>query len=103
MLKNAIKRYINNLPYVKSLIDEVNLYKLNHFPGHYYSPIVSVEQIKKRESEIFSISSNKVDGIDLNETGQVNLLHDLAKGYASVPFSDEKQNELRYYFNNDFY
>ena len=103
MIKKALKSYINRLPYVKSLIDDVKLYKTDHPPGHYYSPNVNVDEIRKREKEIFSIDSNKVNAVDLNEVEQVSLVQELSKNYGSIPFSDEKQNDLRYYFKNDWY
>ncbi|MEO5998773.1 MAG: class I SAM-dependent methyltransferase [Chitinophagaceae bacterium] len=103
MIKNIIKRYINKLPYIKALIKQANLYDLSNPPGHYYSPIISVEEIKKQENEIFAIKSNKIAGIDLNENEQVRLLNEFAKTYQSIPFTEERQITLRYYYNNDWY
>jgi predicted O-methyltransferase YrrM len=103
MIKQIIKQYVNKLPYIKRLAKEADSYRIDNPPGHYYSPIVSIEEIKKYEDEIFTVKSNKVAGIDLNEEGQLELLKELATNYNSIPFSYEKQNELRYYYNNEFY
>jgi predicted O-methyltransferase YrrM len=98
------------LPYIKALINENEfykaeneIYKTDHPPGHFYSPIVSVEEVRKKEKEIFEITTNKIEGIDLKEEQQITLLKELAQNYGSLPFSDEKQNDLRYYYNNIYY
>jgi len=91
------------VPYIDSMIKDIAIYKKGYPPGHHYSPIVSLEEIMEREAEIFSIKSNKVTGIDLNEENQVSLLYELAKNYKTIPFSEQKQEKLRYYYENGFY
>jgi predicted O-methyltransferase YrrM len=103
MIKQQIKKYINRLPYVKNLIKEIETYKTDYAPGHYHSSIISVEEIKKRETEIFSIAGKSIEGIDLNEDAQLQLLYKIAENYSSIPFTDKKQDHLRYYYDNGFY
>lgn len=102
-MKEQIKGIINKLPYVRTLVKELNLYKTDYHPGHYHSSIVSVGEIKEREAEIFSLKGKTIEGIDLREAQQLALLQEMAKDYASVPFTDEKKPGLRYYYNNGFY
>lgn len=102
-LKQQIKNILNQLPYIRSLVKNLKYYKTDFPPGHFYSSIVSVEEIKKREDEIFSMPGKNIEGVDLNETDQLALLNKLAENYSSIPFIDTKQNNLRYYYNNDFY
>ena len=46
----------------------------NYFqPGHYYSPIPSIEEVKKDEERIFS-NPKTLPGVDLNIEGQIALL-----------------------------
>ena len=51
--KNGFKLFLNKLPYVRTL------HKLNSnskFPvGHYYSTVVSLEDIEKRQNEIWKL------------------------------------------------
>jgi predicted O-methyltransferase YrrM len=103
MIKRGIKNFINRLPYIKSLVEELKIYKGDYPPGHYHSPIISVEEIGKREKKIFEKSIKGVIGIDLNEEEQKDLLSAIVKDYPSIPFTDEKQAHLRYYYNNGFY
>jgi predicted O-methyltransferase YrrM len=103
MIRQQVKKFINKLPYISSLLKEIDIYKKDYAPGHYHSPIISVEEIKQREEEIFGTGSKEIAGIDLNEEKQVELLKEIAGNYQSIPFSDEKQQHLRYYYNNGFY
>jgi len=104
-IKGNIKKVINKLPYIRWLVSELKKYKKNVWiePGHYYSPIVSVEDIKRNGNFIFKKSINKIEGIDLNESNQFKLLNDLLNFYEEIPFEQEKNEKLRYYYNNDFY
>ena len=74
-------------------------------PGHYYSPIVSVDDIKLREEEIWS--GHMIDGvvdIDLNTDGQRRLvIEELSKYYPSLPFKEKASLDLRYGFENEMY
>ena len=47
--------------------------------------------------------SGRITGIELNENEQISLLKTMAENYRTIPFSDEKQPNLRYYYNNGFY
>ncbi len=102
-MKDFIKKQIKKIPYIKNLITQLDLYRTDYYPGHYYSPIVSIEEIKKKEGEIFSIKDKNIPGIDLNEDEQIRLLHELAVNYDSITFKSEKQDGLRYYYNNNLY
>jgi len=44
-----------------------------------------------------------VPGINLNESAQLNLLEKFNEYYTSLPFSDNKKPELRYFFDNPYY
>jgi len=92
-MKQSIKKIFNQLPYVKRLYRENELYRKNacYPPGHYYSPIISVEDIKAREFSIWkNIDKESVSEIDLNLTDQKSMLKDFENYYAELPFSAEK-------------
>jgi hypothetical protein len=46
-------------------------------PGHYYSPIVSRQEVEADHGRIFGPHS-AIPAVDLNEDGQLSLLEDLA-------------------------
>jgi hypothetical protein len=112
-LKNKIKNLINTLPYIKSLYSENKRLKAESliftknscFPaGHYYSPIISVDDIKKHELDIWSKTIvDGIPGIDLRVEEQINLLKSLSQYLHEIPFRAEKQANLRFYFDNGFY
>jgi predicted O-methyltransferase YrrM len=68
-------------------------------PGHYYSPVPSLDDIKSRELEIFAVSRS-VPGIDLGESRQLELLNELAQYYTDQPFNEDKTPGLHYFFDN---
>lgn len=68
-------------------------------PGHFYSPIPDLEEIRAREGSIFQVQK-ELPGIDLNEQGQLQLFDELAAFYPEMPFAEDKKPGLRYYFNN---
>jgi len=72
-------------------------------PGHFYSPIPSLEEIRKAESRIFENVPRDVLGVDLRESKQLKLLEELVPYYADMPFQPQKIDGLRYYFENAAY
>ncbi|MFQ5963178.1 MAG: class I SAM-dependent methyltransferase [Candidatus Scalinduaceae bacterium] len=72
-------------------------------PGHFYSPIPSIEEVKIKEKKIFNNIPNKISGVNLNEEGQLNLLRQLKKYYGNQPFEAYKKEKLRYFFENPNY
>lgn len=101
------------MPYIRYLHDEINKLKsqLNAYrknmmfpPGHYYSPIVSVPEIKKNEHRIWKQDiPNNIPGIDLNVDSQIQLMDKLCDYYSEIPFKAEPKESLRYYYKNDYY
>ncbi|MBW8002726.1 MAG: class I SAM-dependent methyltransferase [Planctomycetes bacterium] len=72
-------------------------------PGHFYSPIPCLEEIKSREAKIFGTPPRQIPGIDLNEEGQLQILEKFKEFYNEQPFSPTKTDEFRYYFENGNY
>lgn len=101
-IKNGIKSLMNKLPYVQTL------HRLNSnskFPaGHYYSTVVSLREIELRQNEIWKTPiTENIEGIDLRTGEQLQLVEKLSVYYPDSPFTDKKQEKLRYNFNNSYY
>lgn len=92
-----VRNYLGKIRWIKHIL------KLNVPPGHYYSPIPSIEEIKLRENEIFAISSKEIPGLDLNENEQIYLVDMLKKYYPEMPFGLYKKNNLRFCFENMYF
>ncbi|MFD0864104.1 class I SAM-dependent methyltransferase [Sungkyunkwania multivorans] len=100
------KSIIRKLPYARGLYAEVQNFKKNScYPaGHYYSPIVSVDEIKRREKDIWKGAAiDGIAGIDLNTDRQRSLAIDLSKYYEEMPFEENPVEGLRYKFDNNMY
>ncbi|MGF6409869.1 class I SAM-dependent methyltransferase [Paraburkholderia sp. MM5482-R1] len=70
-------------------------------PGHYYSPIPSIPDIKQNEARLFGNVSRTLPGIEFNEEAQVRLVGEFAdKYYGEMPFEPHKKDGLRFYFEN---
>jgi predicted O-methyltransferase YrrM len=108
-LKKQTKNLINKLPYIRGLYQNFQNYldfKRNscYEAGHYYSPIVSVDNIKKREFEIWNkVNKDGLLGIDLRTDDQIKLIDDFKKYYDEIPFKPEKQANIRYQYENSYY
>ena len=112
-LKNNLKAIINKLPYIRGLCKEnLQLYNENlqfkknsFFPaGHYYSPIISVDEVKQQEAKIWEKEDvDGITGIHLNTGNQLELVQSFYQFYNAIPFSNTKSESARYYFENDFY
>lgn len=112
-LFRALKFAIKRLPIVHEIVSERdqfhselvalkrNLGKIP--PGHFYSPIPSLEEIKKHEAQIFGNVLRHIPGIELDESNQLKLLDEFCNYYQEMPFKPHKTNGLRYYFENGAY
>ena len=71
-------------------------------PGHFYSPVPSLEEVASRRDALFS-TPTELPGIDLNDEGQVELFLKLKEHYPAQPFSETRQPGFRYFFDNDYF
>ena len=69
-------------------------------PGHFYSPIPSIDEIRAREGELFGPPPPSLPGIDLRADQQVALVRKLARFYGEMPFPRMQSPETRYWFEN---
>jgi len=79
---------------------ELAAYRCGWPPGHFYSPVPSVAEIKQEEKRIFEGFGPTLAGIDLNAAGQIQLWHELARYYPEQPFAAQKLPGLNYCFDN---
>jgi hypothetical protein len=105
LLKSIGKKAAIKLPFVgPRFASYVRSRAIPHPPGHYYSPIPDVEEVRAREDTIWRLDSVKtIPGIDLNERAQLELLEQLRPYHSEQPFSEHKRPNRRYYFANDFF
>ena len=78
-------------------------YKFYVPPGHFFSPLPALEYVTEHEGEIFGAVPREIPGIDLREMEQLELLRKFQPYYDELPFSPEKSEGRRYYFDNSAY
>jgi Methyltransferase domain len=71
-------------------------------PGHYYSPVPTMKEIEAQQDRIFRRPEH-LEGLDLNEEGQLALFKTLAPLINDVSFNAEPQPDRRYFTNNPSY
>ncbi|MCV3215247.1 class I SAM-dependent methyltransferase [Plectonema radiosum NIES-515] len=71
-------------------------------PGHFYSPIPSLNDINSRENLIFR-REKECPGVDLREEDQLKILEELALYYEELPFPELQSTSSRYYYQNTFF
>jgi predicted O-methyltransferase YrrM len=104
--KNTVRALLNRLPYVRGLFEERENYRKNAlYPaGHYYSPIISVDEVRRNEAAIWKNEKlDGVPGIDLQTEQQISLLSKFAAYYQEIPFPKQPDSAYRFYFENDWY
>lgn len=102
-VKSKLSKLIRKLKFFRDWRAGKNFHRHSSFPaGHYYSPIVNLENIRKRENQIWN-KDHKTAGIDLNTEAQLELIKILSKYYPEQPFKAEKQENLRFNFLNNYY
>src|SRR5262245_15738450 len=100
-LRNLVKTLpVVGKPYVQreELRQVVN--QLWFPPGHFYSPIPSLDDVREHDEAVFGANSPTVPGVDLNEAGQLALLRRLASYYPEQPFARDRQTGLRFHLHN---
>jgi Methyltransferase domain len=96
---------LHDLQILKHVFSEREQLLKGHWmpPGHFYSPIPCIRDVRAREEAIFGHIPRELPGINLNETGQWTLLEQFKPYYHDLPFTPEKKEGLRYYYENGSY
>lgn len=72
-------------------------------PGHYYSPLPDLDQLRLDEARVFAPPASSLRGIDLDVAGQLELLETIAPHANELRFQDARCPEFRYYYENDYF
>ena len=102
MLKSLVKK----LPPIAALIAERDaLAKAQALApaGHFYSPVVSIDEATRDERRIFTDAPRTLAGIELNEARQLETLEAFEHLYSSIDFPTNKAGTHRYFYENPAY
>ncbi|MCK4668377.1 class I SAM-dependent methyltransferase [Candidatus Dependentiae bacterium] len=101
--KKMMKENLLILRNLNQLSKKVNIYKTLFRPGHFYSPIPDLDDLRSCTDKIFSNNGKSFPGINLNEEKQFELLKELLIFYKEMPFKENKNSDNRFYFDNRLY
>jgi hypothetical protein len=79
----------------------LNIYPTEYPNGHFYSPVVNVEEAHAQQERIFG--PRELLSVDLGADRQIELLQSLSHHFGTMPFGDQPRAPLRYYFDNTSY
>ena len=101
----SIKTASKKLPILNKIVSAREKKKNLLFvpPGHFYSPIPSLDEIQRDESIIFGCVPSNIMGLELHEDEQLKLLNEFVAYYKEMPFQPQKLEGLRYYYENPAY
>ena len=71
-------------------------------PGHFYSPIPDLDEVKKHEQRIFHDPVH-IREVNLNLDGQLELVRQLSQFWREFPYGPGKEAGLRYYLDNPIF
>jgi len=101
MLPSILRR----LPPFAQIIALHRLVRTSGFvpPGHFYSPIVGVDEVRRDAQRIFDRSKTALGGIDMNEEAQLELLAHFEALYPSIDFPATPSPGHRFHYENPAY
>ena len=103
-----LKKLARRLPFINKIITqrdyyqrEFEKYKVWVPPGHFYSPVVSVEEFDAYKDQLYR--NRTLQGINLNEERQKKLCEQFAAYYSQASYPETSQAGFRYYYGNNFF
>ena len=101
MLATIFPPYRKLLDANRLLQDRLDSFQTKYPPGHYYSPVLTAEEVERRKTFIYRNVSLE-NQIDLNHSKQMELLREFASYLPDFPYSAKSQ-ELMYSLDNGWF
>ena len=98
-----LQKILLRLPYFGKKLQLLD--DCGYTPGHYYSPIPDLKDIKNRRATIFKKPGADLKGIDLRKEEQFELLQQFSNYYKEIPydFTNGIPTKTRYQANGIWY
>jgi hypothetical protein len=71
-------------------------------PGHFYSPVPGLEEIKAKEATLFNREASDIPGVRMNVETQLELLEHFARYHHDCPYVTGKTG-VRYVTPNQYF
>jgi predicted O-methyltransferase YrrM len=99
-----VKKLWSHRVSARTLLESQNYVFLSDFPpGHFYSPIPDLSEIRKNANTVFDRSAKQLPEINMDEASQLRLLGEFAKQINAIPFADRQTGGYRYFFDNPYF
>ena len=78
-------------------------YRLWVPPGHFYSPLPDLADVRARHAQIFPPPPEALPGIELNTDAQLARMRSFAAYAREQPFPEQPHPDFRFHYENDFF
>lgn len=92
LIQSALRRYARTI-----------LCKKGYPPGHFYSPIPNLSEVRANTSRLFNATTQIDEGIDLCRDSQAALIHELAQFYDDFDWPEKRTEGRRFYWGQTFF
>lgn len=100
-LKKQIGALLNRIILIRYL---PRFFNLHVPPGHFYSPIPSLSQVRASEKIIWPENIPKdLPGVDINISEQLKFFNEFKPFYGEISFPATQSNSSRYYYQNNMF
>jgi predicted O-methyltransferase YrrM len=111
-MNRSLRRIGMAVPPIRRLVEDRDRYRLESQvrdaqygrwpPGHFYSPLPDLADVRARESEIF-FDRTSVPAIDLRVEEQLRLISEIAPYSNPIQFPTERGTRFRFNYENGFF
>jgi len=98
-----LKGFFAERDWLRREVDRLKTYQTWRPPGHYYSPIADLKDVKSNHDRLFNRAIDEVPGVALRRDEQMKLLAELQPFYDEQPFAEAASPDLRFYLDNDWF
>jgi len=95
-MKSSLKRIAGSIPGLNQLVFMKGVLR-----GHFYSPVPSLDEVRRNRGEIFGAWPREIPGVDLREPEQLKLIESFARNYyPEQPFSESFLDNSAFSFSD---
>jgi hypothetical protein len=108
---NKIRAILRNVPWLyrshgwlrnayQAILSSTSPFLRAFPPGHYHSALPDMDDLLRREEQIFKTGARTCAAVDLREEQQLTLLDKFVLYYRDLPFPEHPERERRYFYEN---